>query len=95
MGVLSSFALGLAVNIVHDFIKSKMEPGLKKDIDNAFEESLRVWSVNETIRKDKKSYLKENLEKQFQKRSYQQYAAHTRTIQKRMEWCLPDYLTYL
>jgi len=66
MGILSNFALGLAVNIVHDFIKSKIEPGLKKDIENALEESLKEWSINETIRIDKKSYLKEHLEKQFQ-----------------------------
>ncbi len=66
MELLSSFAMGLAVNIVHDFIKSKIESGLKKDIDSAFEKSIKQWSPNKTIRNSKKTYLKKQLEIHFQ-----------------------------
>ncbi len=65
MGVLSNFALGVAVNTVFEIGKNIIKPDLNQEIENSFNSALKKWSINPSIRESKKAYLKSVLNTSF------------------------------
>lgn len=65
MEVLSSFAMGLAVNFVHGFINLNLKNDVQKEIELSFENALSKWTENESIARAKRYELRGILRKNF------------------------------
>lgn len=66
MGLLSEYASGLALNFCYDFIKSKLEPDLKREIDSSYNDAIKEWSIELSIHQEKSEYLKKYIQEKFQ-----------------------------